>query len=86
MTLTLELPDAKQQTLAREAARRGVAPESLATAWLFEKLDAVQTDGLCDLIQSWIDDGDEVEQRETFEALSQGIDASRVGQRKLFQK
>lgn len=38
------------------------------------------------LLQSWIDDGDEAEQRETGNALIKGLDANRLSNRPLFPK
>jgi len=36
------------------------------------------------LLQSWIDEGDDVEQRETGEVLLAGLDANRLSERKHF--
>lgn len=85
MSITLELRDSVAIALREEAERRGLRPEDLAETLLSENLPVLRPKGsLSALIQSWIDDGDEDEQRETWEALSEGIDANRVGQRKLF--
>ncbi len=42
--------------------------------------------GLAALLQSWIDEGDEEEQRETFEALKKGLNETREanGERIIF--
>ncbi len=42
--------------------------------------------GLVQLIQSWIDEGDADEQRETLEYLIQVLDEDRLSDRKLFPK
>lgn len=42
--------------------------------------------GLVQLIQSWIDEGDADEQRETLEYLIQALDEDRLSDRKLFPK
>lgn len=84
MSLTLELNQAVDTALRDEAERRGVSPEELAQTVLGENLPLRPKGSLSALIQSWIDDGDEEEQRETWEALKEGIDANRVGQRKFF--
>ena len=43
-------------------------------------------DGLVQLLQSWIDEGDEEEQRETLEYLIHALDEDRLSNRKLFPK
>lgn len=45
-----------------------------------EKLDAVA------LLQSWIDNGDEEEQKDTGDALIRGLDENRTSNRQLFPK
>ena len=42
--------------------------------------------GLVQLVQSWIDEGDADEQRETLEYLIQALDEDRLSDRKLFPK
>lgn len=45
-----------------------------------------RADGLVQLLQSWIDEGDEEEQRETLEYLIHALDEDRLSNRKLFPK
>lgn len=42
--------------------------------------------GLVQLVQSWIDEGDTDEQRETLEYLNHALDEDRPSNRKLFPK
>ncbi|MDE2797783.1 MAG: hypothetical protein OXI94_03845 [Gemmatimonadota bacterium] len=42
--------------------------------------------GLVQLVQSWMDEGDADEQRETLEYLIQALDEDRLSSRKLFPK
>ena len=45
-----------------------------------------RVNGLVQLVQSWIDEGDTDEQRETLEYLIQVLDEDRLSDRKLFPK
>ena len=45
-----------------------------------------RVNGLVQLVQSWIDEGDADEQRETLEYLIQVLDEDRLSDRKLFPK
>ncbi len=45
-----------------------------------------RADRLVQLLQSWIDEGDEEEQRETLEYLIHALDEDRLSNRKLFPK
>ena len=45
-----------------------------------------RTNRLVQLVQSWIDEGDADEQRETLEYLIQALDEDRLSDRKLFPK
>jgi hypothetical protein len=84
MSVTIELSDPVGMALHDEASRRGVPAQELAETLLSESLPVKRKGSLSALIQSWIDEGDEEEQRETWEALKKGIDENRVGQRKFF--
>ena len=42
--------------------------------------------GLVQLVQSWVDEGDTDEQRETLEYLIHALDKDRLSSRKLFPK
>ena len=42
--------------------------------------------GLVQLVQSWVDEGDADEQRETLEYLIHALDKDRLSSRKLFPK
>jgi hypothetical protein len=81
MTLTLT-PDLERR-LAREAQRVGKTPDEYALDLLDKQLPSPLTTetkntGLAALLQSWIDEGDEEEQRETFEALKNGLNETRA--------
>jgi hypothetical protein len=86
MSLTTELSDSADTALRKEAGRLGVCPEELAGSLASDNLPVPNKGSLSALIQSWIDEGDEAEQRETWEALKAGIDANRVGQRRFFDE
>ncbi|MEL7225072.1 MAG: hypothetical protein AAGL17_09420 [Cyanobacteria bacterium J06576_12] len=85
MTLTLDLPTDLEQYLLQEASQKGVSVEDLAVQLLKDlavskrkQVDAVN------LLQSWIDDGDELEQKETGQFLIEALDEDRLSDRKLF--
>lgn len=81
MTLTLT-PDL-QHRLFREAERAGKPADEYALELLDKQLPTAPTAGrentpLAALLELWIDQGDENEQRETFEALKQGLNETRA--------
>ena len=85
MTLTLNLPEELEQRLAQEARRLGVGADECAVRLLRSHLPLVDRNReLARLVRSWIDDGDEAEQSETFDILARTLDEDRSSDRKLF--
>jgi hypothetical protein len=85
MTLTFELTPELEERLTREAARQGVPVETYALEILARHLPATERQAeLVSLLQSWIEEGDAEEQRETGEYLIHALDEDRLSDRKLF--
>ena len=86
MTLTVTLTPDMEAQLVAEAARAGVAPERLAAGVLALHLQADRREVAVALLDSWLADAeaDPTEQRETGNALVNGLDAARPGQRPHF--
>jgi hypothetical protein len=85
MTLILTLPEDLQQRLQEEARRRGVPADQVMVRLLDQHLPpSHQGAAVGALIQSWIDDVDAAEQKETGDYLIQALDEDRFSDRKLF--
>ncbi|MBW3625212.1 MAG: hypothetical protein KY468_17580 [Armatimonadetes bacterium] len=87
MTLTLNLPAGIESQLHREAERKGLTAEAYAAQLLEEWLKQERIErnqAAIRLLQSFIDEGDEEEQRETGEFLMRALDEDRLSDRKLF--
>ena len=85
MTLTLSLTPKLEQRLKEEASRQGLAVDQFALRILDAGLpSAEKRERSIALLQSWIDDPDEEEQRETGDFLIQAIDEDRLSDRPLF--
>jgi regulator of protease activity HflC (stomatin/prohibitin superfamily) len=87
MTLTLNLPTDLEAQLSRSAEQKGLTAEAYAAQLLEEQLRQERIErnqAAIRLLQSWIDEGDEEEQRETFEALKKGLEENRLSNRPLF--
>lgn len=85
MTLTLKLSPELEQYLLREANRHGVSLDVLALQLLTNSISLKQKQSeAVNLIQSWIDDEDDLEQQETGEYLVRVLDEDRLSDRKLF--
>ena len=67
----------RELTADRRAVSVAVAAEAMRVA-------AARRFAAIALLDSWLAEADSEEQRETFEALAQGIDANRPGQRPHF--
>lgn len=83
LTLTPEL----ETRVKIESARRGISPDRYATQVLEEYISEAERkrrEEAVALLQSWIDEGDEEEQRETGEYLIRVLDEDRLSERKLF--
>ncbi len=71
----------------REAVRQGLSPDEYANQVLRQQASAAEQERrekAVALLQSWIDDGDEEEQKETGEYLIRVLDEDRLSDRKLF--
>ncbi len=85
MTLTLQLPPDLEQRLAQEATRHGV-PVDVYTLRVLEQCvpPKDRTTEVVNLLQSWIDEADSEDQRETGEYLIHALDDDRSSNRRLF--
>ncbi len=85
MTLTLNLPPELEQYLAQQAEQQGLSIETytlqILNAYILPKENQSK---LVNLLQSWMDEGDADEQRETGEYLINALDEDRLSDRKLF--
>lgn len=83
--LTLYLPSELEYRLAREAERQGLSADEYTIQLLEQSLPPPdrQTQ-LATLLQTWIDEGDPVEQQETGEYLIRTLDEDRLSSRPLF--
>lgn len=87
VTLTLDLPPEIEQALRDRAAREGKTVDQLVTELLeahLEKLEQERREKAIAMVQSFIDEGDGEEQRETWEYLVRVLDEDRTSYRKLF--
>jgi len=85
MTLTLHLPPELEQHLTREAQRQGLSLDEYALALLDKSLPPQdRRTELITLLQTWIDEEDPEEQRETGEYLIRSLDEDRLSDRPLF--
>jgi hypothetical protein len=90
MDITLRLDPETERLIREEAARRGMTPEALAQAVVVETLEREQAQQRAknaaarELLRTWSEDGDEQEQRETFEAIAEGLNAERKGVRQHY--
>jgi hypothetical protein len=85
MTLTLRLPPELEDRLQHEAERQGVPADALTLRLLDLHLPAKDVRGeLVALLQSWMEEGDVQEQKETGEYLTQVLDEDRLSDRRLF--
>ena len=85
MTLTLNLSPELEQYLLQEANQHGLSVEEVALQLLSNSLEVKgkQTEAV-NLIQSWLENDEEIEQKETGQYLIQALDEDRVSERKLF--
>lgn len=85
MTLTLDLPPELERYLLQEADQQGVSVETMTLQLLAKSFQLRQNrvDAIS-MLQSWIEDKDVKEQRETGEYLVQALDEDRPSERKLF--
>ena len=85
MTLTLHLPPELEQRLNQEAQRQGLSLDEYTLALLDKSLPPKdRRTELITLLQTWLDEGDSEEQRETGEYLIRALDEDRLSDRPLF--
>jgi hypothetical protein len=85
MTLTLHLPLELEKQLKQEADRRAIAVDAYALQLLAQSLPRPDRNAATiKLLQSWIDEGDAAEQKETGEYLIRALDEDRLANRPLF--
>lgn len=85
MTLTLSLPPDLEERLQHEAERQGMPADTLTLQLLDQHLPSRDPRAeLIDLLQSWIEEGDAHEQKETGEDLIEALDKDRLSERRLF--
>lgn len=85
MTLTLNLPQELEQRLTREAQRQGLPLDAYTVALLDKSLPPQERrTELITLLQTWLDEEDPEEQRDTGEYLIHALDGDRLSDRPLF--
>jgi len=85
MTLTLDFPPELEQYLLQEAEQQGVSVEAMTIQLLSRSFQLKQKQAeAVDMLQSWIEDEDIADQRDTGEYLIQALDEDRLSERKLF--
>jgi hypothetical protein len=85
MTFVLKLPADLEQRLQQEAQRRGLSADQVTLRLLDENLPAKsQSSAVGTLLQSWIDENDGGEQKETGDYLVRALDEDRLSERRLF--
>ncbi len=85
MTLKLSLSVELENRLREEAQRQGVAVETCAMRYLDKSVPSNEKKAeAVAILQSWIDESDDTEQKETGEFLVQVLDEDRLSDRKLF--
>jgi hypothetical protein len=85
MTLHVNLDPELSVRIAKAASDRAVSPETLALKLLEEYVPRLdKRSKAIALLDSWIDSGDEEEQRETGNMLIESLDKHRSSPRPLF--
>ena len=85
MTLNLNLPLDLAERLREAAERQGVPADAFAVQLLDAHLPSKDRRAeLVALLQSWIDGGDEQEQKETGDYLIRALDEDQLSDRKLY--
>ncbi|HLN30989.1 MAG TPA: hypothetical protein VK395_24835 [Gemmataceae bacterium] len=85
MTLTVTLPTELQQRLQEEAQRTGLTADQITLRLLDQHLPPNdKSSAIGALLQSWIEEDDPAEQKETGEFLVRALDEDRLSNRKLF--
>ncbi len=85
MTLKLQISKDLEARLIEDARKCGQSPEEYTLRLLDRHVPTANANAhVIDLLQSWIDEGDEAEQRETGDYLIKALDEDRMSNRKLF--
>ncbi|MFM6896451.1 MAG: hypothetical protein ACKPKF_03820 [Microcystis panniformis] len=85
MPLTLNLTSEIEQYLSQKAREKGLSLEAYVLKLLKDTiLEQEKQAKLVNLLQSWIDEEDEQEQKETGEYLIEALDQDRLSERPLF--
>lgn len=85
MTLTLDLPPDLEERLQYNAERKGLSADTLILRLLDQHLPSRHPrEELVELLQSWIEEGDAQEQKETGEYLAEALDMDRFSNRLHF--
>ena len=85
MPLTLNLTSEIEQYLSQKAMEKGLSLEAYVLKLLkYTILEQEKQTKLVNLLQSWIDEEDEQEQKETGEYLIEALDQDRLSERPLF--
>jgi len=85
MPLTLNLTSEIEQYLSQKAREKGLSLEAYVLKLLKDTiLEQEKQTKLVNLLQSWIDEEDEQEQKETGEYLIEALDQDRLSDRPLF--
>ena len=85
MSLTLNLTSEIEQYLSQKAREKGLSLEAYVLKLLKDTiLEQEKQTKLVNLLQSWIDEEDEQEQKETGEYLIEALDQDRLSERPLF--
>jgi hypothetical protein len=85
MTLTLNLPEDVNRRLVRAAEKSGLPVEAVAVRIIAEHLTPERKAARAvALLQSWLDDPDPSDQKETGDYLVKALDEDRPSERKLF--
>ena len=85
MPLTLNLTSEIEKYLSQKAREKGLSLEAYVLKLLKDTiLEQEKQTKLVNLLQSWIDEEDEQEQKETGEYLIEALDQDRLSERPLF--
>ena len=85
MSLTLQIPDDLKDRLVAEAARQGMSVGDYTLQILKSHVPPQDRRAAAvALLQSWIDQPDQKEQKETGDFLIRSLDEDRPSERKLF--
>ncbi len=85
MTLELKLPTILEKNLLQEAERQGVSAHDYTLKVLEEHLAVIRKGKeLAQLLQSWLDEDNAEEQKETGDDLIRALDENRLSDRELF--